>query len=171
MVDLEDFRIEPFGIKKAKPMEVVQLHQWQAYKLKEFEYRIAGFWKGKDDNVRCMVTGEVKGVDAPNRRIETKDGKWFELGEPANATNKVHCMYEISKWATNKLRRPPQDATEFMIEQLKAKETFMPTQQIAPEAPVVNEPELMEIPTLTEEPVKRGRGRPKGSKNKTKDES
>lgn len=99
--------------------EVIDLHDWGAFKFKEFEYRLGGFYRGEDGNVRVVITEPIKGVDAVRQVAETYDGKWYHLHNVANAASKMNLMYEITKWAVNNIRRAPADATGVILEHLK----------------------------------------------------
>ena len=97
----------------------VEIYEWQAYKLKEAEFRIGGFFRGRDNNIRSIVTEPIKGIDASVRLVETMDGNWYHLNEVATPARQMDLMYEVTRWATNNVRRAPDNATGMILEHLK----------------------------------------------------
>lgn len=97
----------------------VEVYEWQAYKLREAEFRLGGFFRGRDNNIRSIVTEPIKGIDAPVRLVETVDGNWYHLNDVATPARKMDLMYEVTRWATNNVRRAPENATEMILEHLK----------------------------------------------------
>ena len=101
---------------------VIELFEWQAYKLKETEFRLGGFYRGQDNNIRVTITEEIKGIDAPLRLVNTVDGNWYRLNNLASSARKMDLMYEVTQWATRNIRRAPMEATNIIEEHLKVAE-------------------------------------------------
>jgi hypothetical protein len=97
---------------------VIDLFEWQAYKLKETEFRLGGFYRGHDGNIRVVITEPVAGIDAPFRLARTEDGNWYRLNATAKPDQKMNLMYEVTQWATRNVRRTPTDATNIIEEHL-----------------------------------------------------
>ena len=118
----------------------IEVYEWQGYKLKEAEFRIGGFYRGKDNNFRFVFTETIKGIDAPSRLVATVDGKWYHLNKVATPARQMDLMYEVTEWARRAVRRAPMNATEIIEEHLKVDE---PVSAPSPEPIVLTENDVV----------------------------
>jgi len=126
---------------------VIDVFEWQAYKMKETEFMIGGFYRGQDKNIRVVITDVIRGIDAPLRLVETNDGRWYRLNNVASPARKMDLMYEITQWATNNIRRAPMDATNIIEQHLNVETPPQPTSM--PEPIVLTEDDVV-VDTATE---------------------
>lgn len=99
--------------------DFIELHNWAAFRFGRFEHRLCGYVIRENEQIKCIVSEPILGVNAEDGYVETTNNLKYKLFEPIKTNDKIDMMYVLDRWMNLNLKGAPGDATDVVLESLE----------------------------------------------------